>query len=69
MEFAGYYYTMRLYCYKTTEKWLSFDDAEALLTSKYVPERLTHMSEHTSIPENEELEDASIRLFGDTSDE
>lgn len=33
MAFAGYFYSMRLYASKTKEKWLPFEDAQAILTS------------------------------------
>lgn len=69
MAFAGYFYTMRLYASKTSEKWLKFEDAQEILTGPNVPERLTHMCEHTSIPKDEELEHASEKLFGTTTDE
>lgn len=69
MAFAGYFYSMRLYASKTSEKWIPFEDVESILKGHFVPERLTHMCEHTSIPKEEDLEHASIKLYGDTTDE
>jgi hypothetical protein len=69
MNFAGWYYSMRLYCQHSHEKWIPFEDVQTILTSKFVPERLTHMAEHTSIPKEEDLEKASEKIYGTTSDE